>query len=148
MFVLHLVLKQDKSPQSDHSQPLVQSLCGWGVRLWERDEVVFLGPSAKCPCQVAERRISIMSPTILPQCGIFLQLKGLKSVINMVHHPRWEPLLPYSQWPFGHLRKGAWKKSKKKITSVSFVYVCVAENVRFFPLFSHDNNLKDNSLSE
>ena len=108
MFVLHLVLKQDKSPQSDHSQPLVQSLCGWaGGETVREGRSGILGPSAKCPCQVAERRISIMSPTILPQCGIFLQLKGLKSVINMVHHPRWEPLLPYSQWPFGHLRKGA-----------------------------------------
>ena len=33
IFVLHLVLKQDKSPHSDHSQPLVQALCDWGVRL-------------------------------------------------------------------------------------------------------------------
>ena len=42
------------------------------------------------------------------------------------------------------------KKLKKKLTSVSFMYVCVAENgemlvfFRFFP----NNSLIDNSLSE
>ena len=29
MFVLDLVLKQDRGPHSDHSKPLVQALCGW-----------------------------------------------------------------------------------------------------------------------
>ena len=37
------------------------------------------------------------------------------------------------------LGKGAWKKSKKKLTIVSFMYVCVAENaellVYFFTFF-------------
>ena len=36
------------------------------------------------------------------------------------------------------LVKGAWKKMKKKLTSVSFMYACVAENAEllvFFLLF-------------
>ena len=43
------------------------------------------------------------------------------------------------------------KKSKKKLTSVSFVYVCVGRNghmLVFFWIFSPNNSLIDNSLSE
>ena len=43
------------------------------------------------------------------------------------------------------------KKVKKKLTSVSFMYVCVAENAEllvFFYFFPPDNSLIDNSLSE
>ena len=43
------------------------------------------------------------------------------------------------------------KKLKKKLTNVSFMYVCVAENgemLVFFLVFSPNNSLIDNSLSE
>ena len=43
------------------------------------------------------------------------------------------------------------KKMKKKLTSVSFMYVCVAENgemLVFFLVFFPNNSLIDNSLSE
>ena len=42
------------------------------------------------------------------------------------------------------------KKLKKKLTNVSFMYVCVAENgeMLVFFLFSPNNSLIDNSLSE
>ena len=33
------------------------------------------------------------------------------------------------------LGEGAWKKSKKKLTSVSFMYVCVAENAELLVFF-------------
>ena len=42
-------------------------------------------------------------------------------------------------------------KFKKKLTSVSFMYVCVAENgemLVFFFVFFPNNSLIDNSLSE
>ena len=47
--------------------------------------------------------------------------------------------------------KGAKKKLKKKLTSVSFMYVCVVENgemLVFFFLFFPNNSLIDNSVSE
>ena len=50
-----------------------------------------------------------------------------------------------------NLGKGAKKKLKKKLTSVSFMYVCVAENgemLVFFLVFFPNNSLIDNSLSE
>ena len=43
------------------------------------------------------------------------------------------------------------KKLKKKLTNVSFMYVCVAGNgemLVFFLVFSPNNSLIDNSLSE
>ena len=43
------------------------------------------------------------------------------------------------------------KKLKKKLTNVSFMYVCVAGNVEMlvlFFVFSPNNSLIDNSLSE
>ena len=43
------------------------------------------------------------------------------------------------------------KKLKKKLTNVSFMYVCVAGNgemLVFFLLFFPNNSLIDNSLSE
>ena len=49
------------------------------------------------------------------------------------------------------LGKGAKKKGKKKLTNVSFMYVCVAENgemLVFFLVFFPNNSLIDNSLSE
>ena len=50
------------------------------------------------------------------------------------------------------LGKGAKKKNwKKKLTSVSFMYVCVAENgemLVFFVVFFPNNSLIENSLSE
>ena len=49
------------------------------------------------------------------------------------------------------LGEGA-KKEGKKLTNVSFMYVCVAGNgemlVFFFFVFSPNNSLIDNSLSE
>ena len=54
--------------------------------------------------------------------------------------------------PKNHLGKGAKKKLKKKLTNVSFMYVCVAGNgemlVFFLLVFSPNNSLIDNSLSE
>ena len=50
-----------------------------------------------------------------------------------------------------YLGKGAKKKIEKKLTSVSFMYVCVAENgemLVFFSFFFPNNSLIDNSLSE
>ena len=49
------------------------------------------------------------------------------------------------------LRKRCKKKGEKKLTNVSFMYVCVAENgemLVFFLVFSPNNSLIDNSLSE
>ena len=49
-----------------------------------------------------------------------------------------------------YLGKGA-KKRRKKLTSVSFMYVCVAGNgemLVFFFIFFPNNSLIDNSLSE
>ena len=49
------------------------------------------------------------------------------------------------------LGKGAKKRIEKKLTNVSFMYVCVAGNgeiLVFFFLFSPNNSLIDNSLSE
>ena len=50
--------------------------------------------------------------------------------------------------PKGKVQK---KIEKKKLTSVSFMYVCVAENgemLVFFSFFFPNNSLIDNSLSE
>ena len=49
------------------------------------------------------------------------------------------------------LGKGSKKKIEKKLTNVSFMYVCVAGNgemLVFFFVFSPNNSLIDNSLSE
>ena len=48
------------------------------------------------------------------------------------------------------LGKGSKKKLKKKLTNVSFMYVCVAGNgeMLVFFVFSPNNSLIDNSLSE
>ena len=55
-------------------------------------------------------------------------------------------------WEIMKLGKGAKKKKlKKKLTSASFMYVCVAENgemLVFFSFFFPNNSLIDNSLSE
>ena len=45
-------------------------------------------------------------------------------------------LLQYTKIHYKYLGKGAKKKLKQKLTSVSFMYVCVAENGEMLVLFS------------
>ena len=91
------------------------------------------------------------APFCNPSCIVDFagwQFGVISMICDFIFHSQWIMVI----WICTLIRERCKKKKlKKKLTSVSFMYVCVAENgerLFFFSFFFPNNSLIDNSLSE